>query len=497
MAASKDSRSRFHREFSLGNFSLNPHAGGNVPFCTLMKTLQTSRRRFLKGLAATSAVATIGFPAITRAASPGSKLNLAGVGVGGKGAGDIAETAVNNNVVAICDVDDRTLQGAGQKYPGAKKYHDWRKLLEQKDVDGVTVSTPDHMHAPIALAAMQLGKHVYVQKPLSHTIFESRVLTKAARKYKVVTQMGNQNHSGTGYRSLVEAVRIGAIGKVKEAHAWSNRPIWPQGIPRPQGSDPVPDYLKWDLWLGVAKERPFVDAKETADKDGKKRRTGRGPYHPFNWRGFVDFGVGALGDMGCHIIDPVFWSLDLEAPEFVWYEGEVCNGETFPSSEIIHYKFKKSKYTKGDITMTWYDGGKKPSLDLMKLPEGQKLTDNGCLLIGEYGSLLCPHGGKPQLLPADRFAEVKLEEVPGDNHYQQWANACKGEGKATGDFDYSGPLTETVLLGTVAIYFPGQKLEWDSKKLEFKNSKEATQRVHHSYRAGWEMEGLTRELAKG
>lgn len=460
-----------------------------------MKNFQTSRRRFLKGLAITSAAAgTMGFPAITQSASPGSKLNLAGVGVGGKGAGDIAETSVNNNVVAICDVDLRTLDSAAQKYPGAKKYQDWRKLLEQKDIDGVTVSTPDHMHAPIALAAMQLGKHVYVQKPLSHTIFESRVLTKAAKKYKVVTQMGNQNHSGTGYRSLVEAIRIDAIGKVKEAHAWSNRPIWPQGIPRPQGSDPVPEYLDWNLWLGVAKERPFVGAKETME-NGKKK-TSRGPYHPFNWRGFVDFGVGALGDMGCHIIDPVFWSLDLDAPEFVWYEGEKCNGETFPSSEVIHYKFKKTKYTKGDITMTWYDGGKKPSLDKVKLPPGQKLTDNGCLLIGEYGSLLCPHGGKPQLLPADRFAEVKLEEVPGDNHYQQWANACKGEGKATGSFDYSGPLTETVLLGTVAIYFPGQKLEWNSRKLEFANVKEANNHVHHPYRAGWEMEGLTRELAK-
>ncbi len=456
-----------------------------------MKNFQTSRRGFIKGLAATSAVATIGFPNIMRSAeSPNSKLNLAGVGVGGKGAGDIAETSVNNNVVAICDVDDNTLQGAAKKYPGAKTYNDWRKLLEQKDIDGVTVSTPDHMHAPIALSAMQLGKHVYVQKPLSHTIYESRVLTEAARKYKVVTQMGNQNHSHTGYRTLVKAIQSGVIGKVKEAHAWSNRPIWPQGIPRPEGEDKVPETLKWDLWLGVAKERPFVDGKETEVKGVKKK--GRGPYHPFNWRGFVDFGVGALGDMGCHIIDPIFWSLNLKAPEFVWYEGEKCNGETFPSAEVIHYKFKQSEFTTGDITMTWYDGGKKPSLDLIPLPAGQKLTDNGCLLIGEKGAILCPHGGSPQLLPADKFAEVKLEQVPTDNHYQQWANACKGEGKASGHFDYSGPLTETVLLGTVAIYFPGQKLEWDSTKMEFKNVKEANDHVHVKYRTGWEVKGLMR-----
>lgn len=451
----------------------------------------TSRRRFLQGLAVTSAaVSTLGFPAITRSASPMKRLNLAGVGVGGKGGSDMSETAVNNNVVAICDVDDRTLQSAAQKYPGAQKYHDWRKLLEQKDIEGVTVSTPDHMHAPIALAAMELGKHVYVQKPLSHTIYESRVLTEAARKYKIVSQMGNQNHSHTGYRSLVKAVQSGVIGKVKEAHAWSNRPIWPQGIPRPAGSDPVPDYLKWDLWLGVAKERPYVGAREVTDADGKKK-TIKAPYHSFNWRGFVDFGVGALGDMGCHIIDPVFWSLDLDAPTLVWYEGEKCNGETFPSSEVIHYKFKKTKFTKGDITMTWYDGGKKPTLELAPLPEGEKLTDNGCLLIGEKGTLLCPHGGKPRLLGKDAEG-VKLEEVPGDNHYQQWTEACKGEGMATGSFDYSGPLTETVLLGTVAIYFPNEKLEWNSKKMEFKKNKEASAHVHHKYRAGWEMKGLTR-----
>jgi predicted dehydrogenase len=420
-----------------------------------------------------------------RRLSANDKLNIAGVGVGGKGAGDIADTSVNNNVVALCDVDDNTLAGALKKYPGAKTYHDWRRLLEQKDIDAVTVSTPDHMHAPIAMAAMQLGKHVYVQKPMTHTIYEARQLTAAARRYRVVSQMGNQNHSGPGYRTLVKVVQSGVIGKVKEAHAWSNRPIWPQGHTRPTGSDPVPKHLHWDLWLGVAPFRPYVEAK--TDEKGKK---GRGPYHPFAWRGYLDFGVGALGDMGCHIIDPVFWSLGLKAPQRVWSEGPVTNGETFPEWEIIRYEFPASKYTAGkSVTMTWYDGGKLPPQELVPMPAGQKTPTNGCLLVGEKATLLCEHGKMPVLL--GDAAGTELEKVEGDNHYQQWANACKGQGEATGHFDYSGPLTETVLLGTIAVRYPNQKLEWNSSKLKFDNAPEANNFVHKKYRQGWEVKGLS------
>ena len=271
------------------------------------------------------------------------------MGVGGKGAGDIAMTSKGQNVVAICDVDDRTLRRAALKYSGAKLYHDWRKLLEQADIDAVTVSTPDHMHVPVAMAAIQLGKHVYVQKPMAHTVEEARAVTAAAKAADVVTQMGNQNHSGSGYKSLVQAVRGGAIGRIKEAHAWSNRPVWPQGIERPQGSDPVPDYLWWDLWLGAAPYRHYVGPK-TGSKGG------RGSYHSFNWRGFLDFGVGALGDMGCHIIDPIVWGLQLGAPDRVWSEGPATNGETYPSWEIIHYEFPATAYCSDkSVRITLYD----------------------------------------------------------------------------------------------------------------------------------------------
>ena len=458
------------------------------------------RRTFLQQITTAGAGLPLGFPAILRSASLNSKLNIAGVGVGGKGAGDIAFTSVGQNVVAICDVDERTLGAAAQKYPQAKKYHDWRKLLEQKDIDAVTVSTPDHMHAPVAMSAMQLGKHVYVQKPMAHTIYEARQMRLAARKYKVVSQMGNQGHSSSGYRRLVHAIQSGMIGKIKEAHTWSNRPIWPQGIPRPSGSDPVPEYLHWNEWLGVAPFRPYVGPKEEAEptvkesknKKKKARRPVRGPYHPFNWRGWLDFGVGALGDMGCHIIDPVVWSLELGAPLRVWSDGPNTNGETYPAWEIIHYEFGATPYTAGKtIRMTWHDGGKLPPRELVPLPADEKTPTNGCLLIGEKGTLLCEHGRTPMLLPLEKFEQTPLPNVEGDDHYQQWTKACKGEGKATSHFDYAGPLTETVLLGTIAIRYPNQKLAWDSKKLKVTNVADANQFIRSTYRKGWEIKGLS------
>lgn len=416
--------------------------------------------------------------------SPNSKLNIAAVGVGGKGRSDLAATSKGQNVVAICDVDDRTLRGAARTYTKATLHHDWRKMLEQSDIDAVTVSTPDHMHVPVTMAAIQLGKHVYVQKPMAHTIEEARKVTAAAKEAGVVTQMGNQHHSGAGYKSVVQAIRSGVIGRVKEAHAWSNRPVWPQGIERPAGSDPVPDYLWWDLWLGVAGFRNFV-----GPKTGSKR--GRGPYHPFNWRGFLDFGVGALGDMGCHIIDPVVWSLQLGAPTRVWSEGPATNGETFPEWEIIHYEFPGTAYCADKtVRMTWYDGGKKPDTKLVPGAVDKDIPSNGSLYVGENGVILCSHGGKPELWPKGDFGDAKIIEVPGDDHYQQWTQACKGDGSTSSTFDYSGPLTETVLLGTIAVRYPNEKLEWDSKNLSFTNKPEANQYVSKSYRPGWSVPGL-------
>ncbi len=462
-------------------------------------SVKQTRRSFLKASAAVSLGLFAGrSPSIGQPGSANEKLHIAGVGVGGKGSGDIAETSRNNQVVAICDVDERTLAKASKRYAGAGVYHDWRKMLDRKDIDAVTVSTPDHMHAPVAMTAMAQGRHVYVQKPMAHTVKEARRLTEAARKYKVVSQMGNQGHSGTGYRSLVALVRSGVIGKIKETHTWSNRPIWPQGIDRPKGTSPVPEYLKWDLWIGVAPSRPFAFVQ-----GGRKNR---GVYHPFNWRGWLDFGVGALGDMGCHIIDPVVWSLELGSPNLVWYEGSPTNGETYPTSERIHYEFPATKYTAGNIRMTWHDGGLKPDSSKVPLPSPGKAKDttkrgrrrsrgggipsNGSLFIGEKGAILCPHGGFPVLLPEDRFAETKVGRVAGDNHYQQWANACKGQGKATSHFDYAGPLTETVLLGTVAMHAPGTKLAWDGAGLKVKKHGEMEKFLHKTYRTGWEVPGL-------
>jgi len=413
------------------------------------------------------------------------RLQIAAVGVGGKGEGDIAETSKGQNVVAICDVDERTLEQAARKYPQAKVYRDWRVLLEQKDIEAVTISTPDHMHAPIAMAAMQLGKHVYVQKPLAHTVDEARRMRLLAAQQGVVSQMGNQGHSGSGYKTVVKLIQAGAIGKVKEAHAWSDRPIWPQAIARPDRSDPVPPWLQWDLWLGVAPVRPYVGPSE-----GSKRE--RGAYHPFNWRGWLDFGVGALGDMGCHIIDPVVWSCRLGAPRKIWSDGPAPNGETYPEWGIIHYEFPGTQQTAGDtFEMTWYDGGKKPPEELARLPAGESLPSNGSLYVGDAGILLCPHGGAPRLLPADQFSDYPIEAAEGDDHYMQWTNACKGMGQTTSQFDYAGPLTETVLLGTIAIRFPGQKLEWDSEQLLVTNTAEANPYVRKSYREGWQVKGLT------
>jgi predicted dehydrogenase len=451
-----------------------------------------SRRDFLSTSAAMASVTIL--PSGLLKAAPNEKPNLAAVGVGGKGWGDITETSKDGaaNVVAFCDVDSGAGRGgkrqnsgfsaAAERWPNATRYTDWREMLdkEHKRLNGVTVSTPDHMHAPVTMTAMQLGLATYTQKPLTRTIHEARQLTLAARKTGVVTQMGNQGHSGVAYRTLVQLIQGGAIGKVKEAHTWSNRPIWPtHGIDRPPGSSPIPASLNWDLWLGVAPERPFV-----ADV-----------YHPFAWRGWFDFGAGALGDMGCHIIDPVYWSLDLTAPTKVWYEGPSPKPETFPKSETIYYEFPGTKYTAtSTIRVNWYDGGLLPPAELAPLPAGEKLPSNGSLFVGEQGVLLCEHGGRgggPRLLPADKFKDYPIPKLEQVDHYLQWTNAIRGEGKTVSNFDYAGALTETVLLGTIACRFPGEQLQWDSANLRFTNLPKANDYVRQAYRKGWEVSGLS------
>ncbi len=449
--------------------------------------MHSTRRTFLKRMAVAGAAAPVVLARGAHAAPASEQVRVACVGVGGKGWSDAggADKVSHTRLVAFADVDtgsnDRRggFRQAAKKWPDAKGFTDWRRMLDtmHRQIDALTVSTPDHMHAPITMTALSHGIACYTQKPLTRTIYEARRLTQAAAKAKVATQMGNQHHNSVAYRLLVHYIQEGAIGKVKEAHAWSNRPIWPQGIDRPSGADPVPDGFHWDLWLGVAPERPYK----------------KGVYHPFKWRGWYDFGAGALGDMGCHIIDPVVWSLDLGPALSVRYAGPAPKPETFPKEETLTYRFNGTTYTAGDaITVKWYDGGRLPPADLAPLPEGMKgLPKNGTLFVGTKGVLLCEHGGGPMLLPRQQYRDYVKPKLPHINHTGQWIDAIRGEGKTTSSFAYAGPLTETVLLGVVASRVPDQTLEWDAANLRFTGSAEATAYVKEEYRKGWEVEGLS------
>ena len=466
------------------------------------KQKQQSRREFLKTATAALGAGVVSqsiiVPPFVRAGS-GDKVRLAAVGAGGKGAGDIRETSKGQIVVALCDVDQNQAARSRKQFPNARFYTDWRKMLEKeaRNIDGITVSTPDHMHAPVTMTALSMGLATYTQKPLTRTVYEARQLRLAAEEASVATQMGNQGHSGVGYRMVVELIRRGVIGKVKEAHTWSNRPIWPQGRDRPAGSDPVPGTLDWDKWLGVAARRPYkAEWPETLGYKGKKRSV----YVPFSWRGWYDFGAGALGDMGCHIIDPVYWSLGLTAPSWVEYSGPKPKPEMFPAEETLTYEFPETKYTGDKIIVKWYDGGRKPPRELAQMGvqesgknkgKPRELPDNGSLFVGSRGVLMCPHGGGPQLFPKENFTGLYRPKLEGMDHYMIWTNAIKGDGKTNCPFAYAGLLTETVLLGVIASRVPGQRLRWDTKSLRFTNSEKANQFVREDYRAGWEVEGLS------
>ncbi len=442
-----------------------------------MAARHLSRRRFLRntlgGAAALSALSW------SRVWGANERLRVASVGVGGKGEEDHTLIAASPHVeiVALCDVaeDAKHLGKAAEKYPHAKRYTDWRRLFEQaRDFDAVIVSTPDHMHAPISLPAMKLGKHVHCQKPLTHTVFEARQMRLAAEKYGRVTQMGNQIQSSKEYRTAVKLVHDGVIGKVKEVHSWqAGRMRWMLADDRPAGSDPIPETLHWDEWLGVAPQRPYKEKL----------------YHPFNWRAWQDFSNGQLGDFGCHILDPVFLALNLIAPTTVRAEAPALNREVWTKRSTVHYQFPGTELTAGKtLPLTWYDGeGHFPSPEAHGLPKNYKLPGAGSVLIGEKGSLVIPHfGTMPKLFPEEKFADFKIEVVPAGNHYTSWADACRGEGKTTSPFAYSGPLTETVLLGTIAIRSRGETLQWDSARLTIPNSAAANDLRTKRYRKGWE-----------
>ncbi len=463
-----------------------------------------SRRKFLHA----AGLASAGFLIVPRHVlgrgfvAPSDKLNIAGIGIGGKGTSDLAEFAksANVNIVALCDVDDRMAAESRKNFPKAPYYKDFRIMLEKEKntIDAVSVSTPDHTHYVATMAAMQLGKHVYVQKPLTHSVYEARMLTEAARRYRVVTQMGNQGASGEGVRLMQEWYNAGLIGTAHTVYVWTNRPVWPQGMGKPKKTAAVPAGLDWDLWLGPA---PWEEFKEG--------------YVPFNWRGYWDYGTGALGDMGCHLIDPAYKVLRLGYPsevecsvaavyEQMWtpsYYPDSC-----PSASTVTMKFPASGRRK-EVTLHWMDGGIRPNRPAELTPDlamGDEDGSGGVIIEGTKGKLISgTYGSNPKILPLNKMENLKIKQtiprVP-EGHYIQWVNACiagYGKKELSSSFDYAGPLTETILMGNLAIRswnvkaintqsFPGRKkLYWDAANMKITNFDEANQFVKREYRHGW------------
>jgi predicted dehydrogenase len=442
---------------------------------------ETTRRDFMKNTAALSAAVWVsGQPAPAASRSPNEKLNIATIGCGGKGRADIMGCS-GENIVAMCDVDDERASQMYKKYPNVPKYKDYRKMLEErKDIDAVTVTTPDHHHAPASVMAMKMGKHVYCQKPLTHSIYEARRMREVAREMNVVTQMGNQGHAFEGSRRMVEIVRDGVIGPVREVHCWTDRPNgkwWSQPRQRPTDMPPVPKTLAWDLWLGPAPQRSYNSL-----------------YCPHDWRAWWDFGSGALGDMACHIVDTVYWALELGAPTSAEAVAEGTTSESAPAWEIIHFEFpareSKTRGTLPPVKLTWYDGGKKPPEEL---GDGKPLPSNGTLWVGDKGRIYTKeeYSVRYQLLPHDKFADYEgpkpyLPRNPRTQKapYLEWIAACKGGPMSLSNFEYASRLTEAMLVGVLAVRL-GKKIEWDAANMRATNAPEAASIVKREYRHGW------------
>ena len=411
-------------------------------------------------------------------APPSGQVRLASFGAGGMAfvTLDVLARHPKIKVCCVAEVDSAKLNQLKAKYPDARVYLDWRVMLakERKNIDAVCVGTPDHMHAPMAMSAMRLGLHVYQQKPMAHSIFEVRRLTAFARKKNLVTQMGIQIHSSKEYRTAVQLIQSGAIGKVKEVHSWSEKK-WGDPDPLPARTDPVPATLDWDRWIGVAQPRPFITDV----------------FHPLNWRKRIDFGTATFGDMGCHILDPVFGALALSAPISVRSDGPAPNRESWALDSVIRYVFPATKYSEGPtVSLTWYDGDAHPPQEVQALAGERKLPGQGSLFIGTKGLMLLPHIAMPILLPEDQFRDFEMPPLEVVSHYNQFVDAVLGTGKTSAGFDYSGPLTEAVLLGPLATRLPKTTLNWNSAKMKFTNSPEANQYVRTSYREGWKVKGL-------
>lgn len=430
----------------------------------------TSRRAFL----ATSASAVVAAPAIVRGRNLNSHLNFAGIGADGKGMSDIIEITNHKKVnpVAYADVDLNRTVKVRKKHPQAKIFQDYREMLDSlgDKIDGVSVSTPDHTHAIISLDAMARGKHVYCQKPLTRTVWEARQMRLGAKKSGVITRMGNQIHSHTAYRTAVQLIQSGVVGKIKEVHSWVGTTGHGRSglLDRPAKNEPQPKGLDWDLWLSVAPSRPYG---------------GNRVYHPFTWRDWQDFGSGAIGDFGCHLLDPVYTSLKITGdPISVRSEHSGMNDEIWPAQETLHYLVPGTEYTAGKtLKITWYDGGRRPSDSVAKLAAGQRWPRGGSIMVGETGNLFVPHVGTPFVNKPD----FKIESVPGLNHYWGWVDGCLDGKQPSDGFEYGGHLTEAVQLGNVAAHFPKETLEFDAKKLKITNKPEANKHLTRKYRKGF------------
>ena len=444
-----------------------------------------SRRDFLAATGAVSAFMSLPAHVLGRggAQSPNNKLNIAGIGIGGQGGHDLEEFS-SENIVALCDVDEDYAGHTFKKYPNAKRHKDFRVMLDQeKGIDAVVVGTPDHLHAIVSITAIKHGKHVYCEKPLTRTVYEARQVAKAAREAKLVTQMGNQGMAFEGNRQINEWLWDGAIGPVREVHVWSDRPShrgkiplwWPQGIERPKDTPAVPATLDWDLWLGPAPQRPYNPA-----------------YVPFRWRGWWDFGSGGIGDMGIHNIAPVFSALKLGAPETVQGSSTPVFPETVPVACMVHYQFP----ARGDmppVKLHWYDGGMLPERPAELEPNRELDPEDGIIFVGDKGKMLVTGWGgeHPRLLPEslDRDYKRPPKTLPRSvaGHYKEWVEACKTGSPTRSNFDFAGPLTEAVLLGSVCIHNGGDKLVWDSENMKITNDPEANKYLHYEYRKGWSL----------
>ena len=482
-----------------------------------------SRRDFLKKAAVAAAGLTI-VPSKTIAGlghkAPSDTMNIVGIGIGGKGHPNLVGMKTEN-IIGLCDIDWKYAKNCFEEFPDAKRYWDWRKMFDElgDQIDGVMVATPDHTHATIAATALTMGKHVYCQKPLTHSVYESRLLTKLAAKYKVATQMGNQGNSGDGVRQLCEWIWNGEIGEVKEVHAWTNRPIWPQGLMRPSEVDQIPETLNWDLFIGPAQMRPYNKI-----------------YTPWNWRGWWDFGTGALGDMACHILHPVFKGLQLGYPDRVQGSSTALLTDCAPNAQMVKYVFparaKKEKVNMPEVEVTWYDGGLTPPRPA-GVPAGKSLNDSGggAIFYGTKDTLICGCYGVNPWLVSGRKPEVpKMNREITASHEQDWIRACKENPQSrvqtSSDFSEAGPFNEMVVMGVLAVRLQGlnRELEWDGEKMKFKNiganetmqimiedgftihnghptfnkrytdpfnAKEfAEQMIKHNYRDGWELPAM-------